>query len=122
MPLEAGAGRRPWLAKGNGGVGEYETKNLNWSAILSCLYEFDWPLAYCFSVVLLDILVGHFGKMHRTWPVATCYFDLWMDGWMDGWVGGGKEGEGGREGEMGNCVCVHVRVCVCTCAYVCTCV
>ena len=24
---------------------EYEIKYLNWSAILSCSYEFDWPLA-----------------------------------------------------------------------------
>ena len=37
---------------------------MNWSAILSCL--FDIQLAICiFECVLLDIFVGHLRQMHR---------------------------------------------------------
>ena len=47
-------------------------KYLNWSALLSCLYEFNWPLAYYFSESCLTFWLAIMEKCtgNGRWPAV----------------------------------------------------
>ena len=33
---------------------------------------------YNFDTIMGKLLGGHCRKLHRKWPVASCYFELWV--------------------------------------------